>query len=63
MTSVTIGVAKMPVKVFLIWILSASSAFNADLYIRVNQLGFAPSDVKTAIVFGQDSLRKFSGAQ
>jgi len=53
----------MPVKVFLIWILSASSAFNADLYMRVNQLGFAPSDVKTAIVFGQDSLRKFSGAQ
>ena len=58
MTSVTIGGAKMPVKTFLILVLSASicvaSASN-QLHIRVNQLGFAPSDVKTAVVFGRES--------
>ena len=64
MTSVTIGGVKMPVKTFLIWVLSASicvasapSALNLNKpYIRVNQLGFAPSDVKTAMVFGDESL-------
>ena len=59
MTSVTIGVAKMPVKTFLILVLSASicvaSASN-QRHIRVNQLGFATSDVKTAVIFGSDSL-------
>ena len=62
MTSVTIGGVKMPVKTFLIWVLSASicvgsapSALNKP-YIRVNQLGFASSDVKTAMVFGDESL-------
>jgi endoglucanase len=29
---------------------------ETQLYIRVNQLGFAPSDVKSAIVFGRQSL-------
>src|SRR5687767_9319093 len=62
MTSVTIGAVKMPVKTFLIWILSASicvasapSALNKP-YIRINQLGFAPLDPKTAMVFGDESL-------
>src|SRR5688500_19976101 len=27
-----------------------------QLYIRVNQLGFAPADVKTAVVFGREPL-------
>ena len=29
---------------------------ETELYIRVNQLGFSPIDVKSAIVFGRDSL-------
>jgi hypothetical protein len=82
MTSVTIGVAKMPVKTFLFWafsaalcVISASSALkqtvNAEdaegrrerrenpqpyFFIRVNQVGFAPSDVKTAIAVTPQSL-------
>ena len=59
MTSVTIGGAKMPVKIFLFWVLSASicaTSASSAFHIRVNQLGFAPSDVKTAIVFSRHSL-------
>ena len=29
---------------------------QAQRYIRVNQLGFGPSDVKTAVIFGRESL-------
>jgi len=79
MTSVTIGVAKMPVKTFLFWafcaalcVITASSVLkqtiNAEdaegrrenpkpyFFIRVNQVGFAPSDVKTAIAVTSQSL-------
>ena len=31
-------------------------AAQTQIYIRVNQLGFAPEDVKTAIVFGREQL-------
>jgi len=31
-------------------------SFAQELYIRVNQLGFAPGDVKTAVVFGNEPL-------
>lgn len=31
-------------------------SFAQELYIRVNQLGFAPRDVKTAVVFGSEPL-------
>ena len=63
MTSVTIGAAKMAVKTFFsaaLCLICVFSAFaqpsNAEFYIRLNQLGFAPSDVKTAIVVTRQSL-------
>jgi hypothetical protein len=68
MTSVTIGVAKMPVKVFfcaafcVLFVLSVlSGGLNTEntkipVFIRVNQVGFAPSDVKTAIAVTPQSL-------
>jgi endoglucanase len=31
-------------------------SFAQGLYVRVNQLGFAPVDVKTALVFGSEPL-------
>ncbi|HKY44972.1 MAG TPA: glycoside hydrolase family 9 protein [Pyrinomonadaceae bacterium] len=37
----------------------AQRAAEKNLYIRVNQLGFAPSDVKTAMVFGGELPDEF----
>lgn len=66
MTSVTIGAAKMPVKVFFPAVLCVLFVFslsnggfnteNTEFFIRVNQVGFAPSDKKTAIVVTRESL-------
>ena len=69
MTSVTIGGAKMPVKVFfsaalcVLFVLSVLSGrrlntenTKTEFFIRVNQVGFAPFDVKTAIVVMPESL-------
>jgi hypothetical protein len=34
----------------------AAQVSQAQVYIRVNQVGFTPTDVKTAIVFGNEAL-------
>jgi hypothetical protein len=40
-----------------VWLwLSAPAAAQAQLYIRVNQLGFAPDEVKTAVAFAREPV-------
>jgi hypothetical protein len=52
-------------RVFLIILLNGTSLFGGcasfqgdDLFIRVNQVGFLPTDIKTAIVFTNRELKK-----
>ncbi len=40
----------------LVLVIFAAQVCQAQVYIRINQAGFAPADVKTAVVFGSEPL-------
>ncbi len=46
--------------IFLLTLLFESDLFSNELFIRLNQLGFTPSDLKTGIVFSNSNLMEYT---